>query len=79
MTAKAACTGDWIEVNLIGGGSSRRGRILEVLGKEGHEHYRVRWDEEHESIHFPADGTHLLHEAPDGTLSRASKENPDDR
>jgi Domain of unknown function (DUF1918) len=78
MTAMAACTGDWIEVNLIGG-SSRRGRILEVLGKEGHEHYRVRWDEEHESIHFPADGTHVLHEAPDGTLSRASKETLDDR
>ena len=26
MTAKAACTGDWIEVNLIGGGSTSRGK-----------------------------------------------------
>ena len=50
MTAR---TGDWIEVNVIGGGSNRRGQILEVLGGEGHEHYRVRWDEEHESIFYP--------------------------
>jgi hypothetical protein len=27
-----------------------------VLGGEGHEHYRVRWDERHESIVYPADG-----------------------
>ena len=79
MTTKVACPGDWIEVNLIGGGSNRRGQILEVLGKEGHEHYRVRWDEEHESIHFPADGTRVLHEAPDGMLSGASEETPDGR
>ena len=30
--------------------------ILEVLGREGHQHYRVRWDEQHESIVYPADG-----------------------
>ena len=32
------------------GESSRAGEILEVLGGPGHEHYRVRWDEEHESL-----------------------------
>ena len=63
MTAKAACTGDWIEVNLIGGGSNRRGQILEILGKEGHEHYRVRWDEEHESIFFPGSDATIQVEA----------------
>jgi Domain of unknown function (DUF1918) len=42
--------GDWIEVNMVGGGSSRRGQILEVLGAPGHEHFRVRWDEQHESL-----------------------------
>ncbi len=56
--------GDWIEVNAIGGGPSRTGMILEVLGREGHEHFRVRWDEEHETIHFPAQGTRVLHEPP---------------
>jgi hypothetical protein len=58
--------GDWIEVNVIGGGPSRTGMIVEVLGREGHEHYRVRWDEEHESLHFPAQGTRVLREPPAG-------------
>jgi hypothetical protein len=31
--------------------------VLEVLGRRGHEHSRVRWDEQHESIHFPGGGT----------------------
>jgi hypothetical protein len=30
-----------------------------VLGQPGHEHYRVRWDDEHESIHFPTEGTSI--------------------
>ena len=45
MSARSAREGDWIEVNVIGGGPNRRGQILEVLGAPGHEHYRVRWDE----------------------------------
>jgi hypothetical protein len=24
-----------------------------VLGSSGHEHYRVRWDEEHETLFWP--------------------------
>ena len=27
--------------------------ILEVLGDPGHEHFRVRWEDGHESIFFP--------------------------
>ena len=38
------------------GQAPRRGEIIEVLGGEGHEHYRVHWDEKHESIVYPADG-----------------------
>jgi hypothetical protein len=53
--------GDTIEVHQIGGGSPRRGEIVEVLGRPGHEHYRVRWDEHHESIHFPTEGTSIKH------------------
>jgi hypothetical protein len=52
--------GDWIEVAVIGGGPPRRGQIVAVLGSGPHEHYRVRWDEQHESIHFPADGSHVV-------------------
>ena len=54
--------GDWIAVDAIGGGPSRRGQILAVLGGAGHRHFRVRWDEEHESLHFPAQGTRLIPE-----------------
>jgi hypothetical protein len=48
--------GDWIETRGVHGQGPRRGEILEVLGRQGHEHYRVRWDEQHESIVYPADG-----------------------
>ena len=51
--------GDWIEVHLLGGGQPRKGQIREVLGAGRHEHYRVRWVDDHESIFFPADGTHI--------------------
>jgi Domain of unknown function (DUF1918) len=67
-TTLRARKGDWIEVHMIGGGPARRGQIVEVLGVPGHEHFRVRWDEEHESLHFPAEGTRILREAPDGAL-----------
>src|SRR5688572_9204256 len=55
-----AAPGDWVEVRGRPGYATRRGEILEVLGAPGHEHYRVRWDEQHESIFFPqTDGVHV--------------------
>jgi hypothetical protein len=35
----------------------RRGEIVEVFRGAHHEHYRVRWDDGRESIHYPSDGT----------------------
>jgi hypothetical protein len=52
--------GDWIEADVPGGGSPHRGLILEVLGVDSHRHYRVRWDEDHESLFYPADGARLI-------------------
>jgi Domain of unknown function (DUF1918) len=52
----SARAGDLIECRGVHGRGPRRGTITEVLGGEGHEHYRVRWDEKHESIVYPADG-----------------------
>ena len=52
--------GSRIEVHDIGGNVKREGEIVEVLGSAGHEHYRVRWTDGHESIHFPADGTRVF-------------------
>lgn len=37
------------------GAAQRTAVILEVLGDPGHERFRVRWDDDHESIFFPAD------------------------
>lgn len=36
------------------GEAERTGEIVEVLGEPGHEHYRVRWSEQHESIVYPS-------------------------
>lgn len=68
MDTHNAHVGDWIEVNTVGGGPSRRGQITEILGAEGHQHFRVRWDEAHETLHYPAEGTRVLRETPEGTL-----------
>jgi hypothetical protein len=59
--------GDWIEVHgHVQGEAPRLALVLEVLGTEGNEHYRVRWDEEHESILYPG---------PDATIRPKEKEN----
>ena len=55
-----ARVGDWLEAHGIHGGAPRRGEVVEVLGSPGHEHYRVRWDEQHESIVYPADGVAIV-------------------
>ena len=49
-----ARAGDWIEIHGHAQGEQpRTALVLEVLGTPGNEHYRVRWDEEHESILYP--------------------------
>jgi hypothetical protein len=52
----SAQPGDWIVAQGFRGARGRRGEVLEVLGAPGHEHYRVRWDDAHESILYPTDG-----------------------
>jgi len=37
------------------GESARTAVILEVLGDPGHERFRVRWEDGHESILFPGE------------------------
>jgi hypothetical protein len=57
----AARVGDWLEARGIHGEPARRGEIVEILGEPGHEHYKVHWDEQHESIVYPADGVEVIH------------------
>ena len=59
----AAQAGDWLEVSGLPGAIARRGQILEVLGRPGHAHYRVHWDEEHESFFYPTGGAAIVHPA----------------
>ena len=59
-THSHARVGDWIEARGVHGRAARRGEIIELLGREGHEHYRVRWDDQHESIVYPADGVIVI-------------------
>ena len=55
MTGTAG-VGDQIQARGLHGRPSRRGKVVELLGSAGHEHYRVRWDDQHESIVYPSDG-----------------------
>jgi hypothetical protein len=60
QTTRAAHAGDWIEARGLYGQPPRRGQIIELLGHDRHERYRVRWDEKHESIFYPADGVIII-------------------
>ncbi|GAA4552763.1 DUF1918 domain-containing protein [Pseudonocardia xishanensis] len=60
-----AHTGDHIviETNVLDT-ARRRGTILAVLGgDEETEHYRVRWEDGHESVFFPGPDARLEHAA----------------
>jgi hypothetical protein len=56
-----AQVGDWLEVAGPPGSPVRRGQVREVLGAPGHVHFRVRWDEEHESLFYPEQGVAVVH------------------
>ena len=51
-----ARVGDLIETRGLRGRPPRQGKIVELLGSTERPHYRVRWDAQHESIVYPADG-----------------------
>jgi len=56
QTLYRAKPGDIIEIHGHKVGEHPRlGEILEVLGDPGREHYRVRWEDEHEAIVYPAE------------------------
>lgn len=55
--------GDRIVVESAHVGQPRReGEIVELLGNDGDVHYRVRWDDGHESIYFPSSDAHVVAE-----------------
>jgi hypothetical protein len=53
--------GDEIVVDAVHTGEPKReGEILEILDRDGVEHYRVRWDDGHESLFYPGSTTHVV-------------------
>ena len=52
--------GERIEVSGLPGNPPRGGEVLEVLGEPGHERYRVRWDDRHESVLYPTEAVHVV-------------------
>lgn len=69
--------GDVIVVEEHHLGEGRRAcEILEVLGTGTSEHYRVRWDDGHESIYFPGNDAHTLRRRDDGQLSHVAADGP---
>lgn len=62
---EVAAPGDVIEVpGRRVGDTARSGEILEVLGSVERPHYRVRWDDGHETVFFPGSDTVIRHERP---------------
>ena len=61
-TAFRARPGDEVVIHGHAVGSrGLTGEILEVLGEPGYEHYRVRWEDGHESIHYPGSDARVVH------------------
>ncbi len=56
-----ASIGDEIVVDAVHSNEPRReGEILEVIDRGGVVHYRVRWDDGHETVFFPGSTTHVV-------------------
>jgi hypothetical protein len=53
------------------GAAQRTAVVLEVLGEPGHERFRVRWEDDHESIFFPEDDAVVRRPARPRAKSRA--------
>ena len=59
---KAAKRGDIVRVTRHRvGDTARTGEIIELIGDPGHERYRVRWDDGHESIFTPGSDAIVEH------------------
>lgn len=43
------------------GEAERLGEIVEVIGDPGREHYRVRWEDGHESVFYPGSDAIVRH------------------
>ena len=57
-----AGVGDAIVVDSVEvGAPPRRGEIIAVVTNDAGEHYRVRWDDGHESSFYPGSDAYVVH------------------
>ena len=62
QTPARARPGDIVEVHGHRVGEAHRlGEILEVIGEPDHAHYRVRWEDDHESLFYPSNDATVTH------------------
>ena len=55
--AARVARGDIVEVSARRvGDHGRSGKVIGVLGDKSHPHYRVRWEDGHESVLYPHHG-----------------------
>lgn len=63
-TAVGAQAGDLVVIDGHRVGEGRRiGEILDVVRGEGSEHYRVLWEDGHESVLYPSSDVSVKHKA----------------
>jgi Ala-tRNA(Pro) deacylase len=68
-----ASVGDTVELSgRRVGDNARHGEILEVLGEGDHRHYRVRWEDGHETVLYPGAGTTFRGAAPPPAIASAA-------
>ena len=73
VQGKPARAGDRISITGHSvGDAPKTAVILEILGESGHERFRVRWEDGHESIFFPGEDAVLVRPARRRTKSTAA-------
>ncbi len=62
VAGKPVAAGDVIEITGHSvGDSPRTAEVIEIIGSDEREHYRVRWEDGHESVLYPGDDAVVRH------------------
>jgi hypothetical protein len=62
VAGEPVTAGDVVEITGHSvGDQPRTAEVIEVLGTGEQEHYRVRWEDGHESVFFPGDDAVVRH------------------
>ena len=65
VSGEPVTVGDIVEITGHAvGDQPRTAEVIEVLGTAEHEHYRVRWEDGHESVYFPGEDAVVRHPRP---------------